>query len=246
LRHKIAGPAPQTLTVEVDHRDGRFALVHGSCRSHEYDALHERCVVMVDGRYWIVSDWLRAPTAHRYRLNFQLSARAQDSASLVPSPGGVLMRSEGLVMAQPGRKGQDVVLAPGWVSDLYGHKHAAPRWVTDGQGHNMDFDTVLVPVSGGRCDLKVVDGLAVCDDGRTSSFLRIDLDLGEHTFSDGWWCARGGQGERWTLGEMAFVGRWLHWRTDADGWLIQATSHPGAELTIAGARVALDTGEDPR
>ena len=246
VRHKIAGPAPQTRTVEVDHRGERFALVHGACRSHEYDALHERCVVMVDGVYWIVSDWLRAPTAHRYRLNFQLSARAQDAAFLGSLPDGVLLRSPGLVMAQPGRDGQGVALAPGWVSDLYGHKHAAPRWVTDAQGRHVDFDTVLVPVSDGGCDLKVIDGQAVCDDGRTAPFLRIDLDLGQRTFSDGWWCSRDGTGARWSLGEMAFVGRWLHWRTDADGWLVQATSHPGAELTIAGARVALDTGEGAR
>ena len=243
VRHKIAGPAPQTLTVGVDHREGRFALVHGACRSHEYDALHQRCVVMVDGLYWIVSDWLRAPTVHGYRLNFQLSVPAQGATSLETSSDGVRLRSPGLLMAQPRRVGQAVALAAGWVSDLYGHKDAAPRWVTECQGSDVDFDTVLLPVSRGRGGLKVVDGQAVSDDGRTSAFLRIDVDLGERSFSDGWWHAREIQTARWRLGDLVFSGRWLHWRTDAEGWVIQATSHPGAELTVAGARVALDVGE---
>jgi hypothetical protein len=242
VRHKIGGPGPETQTVEVEHRGSRFALVHGRCQSHEYDALHDRCLVMVEGRYWIVSDWLRSPTEHHYRLNFQLSALAQGAARLETTEGSALLRSPHLCMAQAERPGQRVTLEPGWVSELYGHKAEAPRWVTDVQGRDADFDTVIVAGAEPLGQLRVTSGQALCSDGRRSTFTGIQLEAGGQPVSDGWWHARDGAAGRWTIEGMVFVGRWLHWRTDPDGWLVHAISHPGAELTLGGARVALETG----
>ena len=76
VRHKIGGPAPDATLLER-HHSAALDLLHGRARSHEYDAVHERCIVFVDGRYWIVSDWLRADSEHDYVLNFQLGAHAE-------------------------------------------------------------------------------------------------------------------------------------------------------------------------
>lgn len=82
VRHKISGPPAQTALVERFHGD-HLDLMHGRVISHEYDAVHHRCIVFVDRTYWLISDWLRAPSEHSYRLNFQLAAAAQGATTLL-------------------------------------------------------------------------------------------------------------------------------------------------------------------
>ena len=214
VRHKIAGPAPDTSLVErVDRAE--LDLLHGRCASHAYDAVHERCIVFVDQRYWIVSDALRAPTEHDYLLTFQLGAgldaTLHDGQLVCP----------GLRIAQPVRNGERRELAEGWVSARYGHKQAAPALRTHVRGRDVDFDTVLVPGADAGEPLAVTS-LAVPG---ARDALRIRL--GPHT--DGWFHA-GARAGRWQLGELEFLGRWLHWRCDADGRVLRAISHAGASL----------------
>ena len=118
IRHKISGPAPDaTLHELVEHPD--LVLMHGSARSHVYDAVHTRRILFVDGSYWIVSDWLDAPTRHHYALRFQLGEAAQGR---VEQARGIapLLRSPGLLVAQPEDPAVRFTLESSWVSTRYG------------------------------------------------------------------------------------------------------------------------------
>jgi Heparinase II/III N-terminus/Heparinase II/III-like protein len=230
VRHKISGPAPETELIEA-FSGAQLDLLHGRCASHEYDAVHERCIVFVDRRYWIVSDWLRAELEHDYVLNFQLGAQAQGHARLHIEATFTLLHSPGLAMAQPQRSGQSASLDGAWVSHSYGHKQAAPALRTRTRARHADFDTVLLPSSGQTPHLRVADLPVQGSHGAAAQALRIEAA----GLVDGWLHARGEQAQ-WRIGDWQFSGRWLHWRTTPDGALLRAISHAGASLqTPAGA-----------
>jgi hypothetical protein len=226
VRHKIAGPAPDCTLLECI--DGaQLDLLHGRCASHAYDAVHERCIVFVDRRYWIVADTLRAPGRHAYALKFQLGAQAEGRTRLGDDG---LLASPGLLIAQAARAGQRRELAASWVSALYGHKQAAPALLTQAQGAEADFDTVLLPFPGVAPRLQVSDLPVRGADGSVASALRILLSVDGSEWHDGWFHARGAGARSWAIGELSFHGRWLHWRSSAEGRVVRAVSHAGATL----------------
>lgn len=230
VRHKIGGPAPEARLVERQH-GAQLDLLHGLAQSREYDAVHQRCIAFVDRRYWIVSDWLRSPTAHDYLLNFQLGAEAE-TRTLLASEQGVRLRSPGLLLLQPARAGQRTTLQPGWVSARYGDKQPAPAVQTRARAADADFDTVLVPWQG--CEPRLaVDDVAVEAEGlrlgTPPRALRIRLDVKGAAVTDHWFHARGAVASRWHIGGLAFSGRWAHWREDAAGRVLQVASHAGAQ-----------------
>ena len=229
VRHKISGPAPDACMLERLHL-AQLDLLHGQARSHEYDAVHERCIVFVERRYWIVSDWLRSPAAHDYTLNFQLGASAQDR-SVLARGATVRLSSPGLLVLQPGTAGAQVALQPGWVSERYGHKQPAPALQTSLRAADADFDTVLLPWQGAE-PVVTAERLAVEADGtRTApSALRITLQADGQPVFDHWFHARGHGAKRWRVAGFEFSARWAWWRTDAQGRLLRATSHAGAAL----------------
>jgi len=241
VRHRISGPAPETALIESTS-GAVLDLLHGRCASHDYDAVHERCLVFVDRRYWIVSDWLRAPSAHDYLLNFQLGSQAQDQSTL-STTAGIRLDSPGLVIAQATRPGQVVRLAEGWVSRLYGHKLPAPALQTRAHGRDVDFDSVLVPCGDDAPPLQVTLCEAQGDDGDVAQALRIRLTLDGALLDDGWFHARGSGLSHWRIGDLEFSGRWLHWRADAQGRVLRAVSHAGATLRAGGDEVALTVGD---
>ena len=243
VRHKIAGPAPDTTLIE--HVDGdALDLLHGRCASHEVDAVHERCIVFVDRRYWIVSDWLRAGSEHGYALNFQLGAEA-DGATALSQGQGVQLASPGLAVAQPRRDGQHSTLAAAWVSARYGHKQPAPALRTTASGCNVDFDTVLLPWGHHAPALQVTDTPAHGSHGGQALAQRIHLTLGGTALHDGWFHARGAAPQAWAIGGLRFRGRWLHWRESADGRVLRAISHAGASLADARGNPLPLTTEGP-
>jgi Heparinase II/III-like protein len=229
VRHKISGPPPET-TLQEAHSGVRLDLLHGRCASHEYDAVHDRCIVFVDRSYWIVSDWLRAQTEHDYLLNFQLGAMAQGRTRLHGEGAFTLLQSPGLAIAQPQRSGQHAGVGEGYVSHSYGHKQAAPALRTRCQARNADFDSVLLASREHAPHLRVSE---IAVQGATAHALRIEAAA----FNDGWFHSRGTTQEApWQIGDWQFSGRWLHWRTAHDGTLLRAVSHAGASLhTPAGA-----------
>jgi hypothetical protein len=236
VRHKIAGPAPETALLEAAH-GVRLDLLHGRTASHAYDAVHERCIVFVGRRYWIVSDWLRAPTGHDYVLNFQLGAAAHGRTEVRTDAAMLRLDSPQLTLAQPRRSGQAAAVGDGWVAPGYGHKERAPALRTTAHGTDVDFDTVLLPWDGSAPALRVWSTPVAAADGSASSALHIAID----GRVDGWFHARGESTTRWHVGDWRFCGRWLHWSLAADGSLRQAVSHAGASLHVDGASWPLST-----
>jgi hypothetical protein len=237
VRHKIAGPAPECTLIES--LDGeRIDLLHGRCTSHAYDAVHERCIVFVDRRYWIVADTLRAPSVHDYALKFQLGAQAQGGCAL--GSDGVLA-SPGLVIAQLPRAGQQAVVADAWVSARYGHKRPAPALLTRQRARDAEFDSVLLPWRGRPAQAAVSALPARADDGSEALALDIRLRADDLDWHDGWFHARSAAARTWRIGELVFTGRWLHWRIGADGRVVRAVSHAGALLREGTRSVALAT-----
>jgi hypothetical protein len=251
VRHRIAGPGPDTQLLEqvqLDLGHGHsLDLLHGRCASHAYDAAHERCIVFVDRRYWIVSDWLRAPTVHDYRLNLQLSAGAQGQArwqagpAHAPGPHGagsdsvLQLDSPGLRILGAPRLGQAWSLEPGWVAPRYGHRDAAPRLQAHARAANADFDTVLLPAaargaSGPEARLHLET--ATSDEGWLATVLCLAMEVAGQPVVDRWLHVRGGTEPRapWSIGPQRFRGRWAHWRTDAAGRVLHVATHPGAEF----------------
>jgi uncharacterized heparinase superfamily protein len=239
VRHKISGPAPDAGLLEHWHGE-HLDLLHGQARSHEYDAVHDRCIVFVDRGYWIVSDWLRAPTAHEYRLNFQLGAQAQGCTTL--SAGAQLrVQSPGLLMLQPARAGFEAALRAGWVSARYGHKQAAPALQSTVHAHNADFDTVLAPWSQAEPAFSVEDVLVEASGLRGGlpppRALRITSQADGQAVVNTWFHARGCSADSWRIGNLEFAGRWVLWRHTADGCLLHVSSHAGALLPAHAERL---------
>ena len=231
VRHKIGGPAPDAHLVE-HHHSTAFDLLHGQARSHEYDAVHDRCIAFVDRRYWIVSDWLRAGSEHDYTLNFQLGEHAQGHADL-DTDDTVHLSTPGLLLLQPARSGQWARLQPSWVSARYGDKQAAPALQTTARAHHVDFDTVLAPWLSGEPRLTVEDVAAVSlDNGASSNALRIAGD----DFVDHWFHSRGPATQTWRCAGLEFSGRWAYWREDTEGSLQRVISHVDARVPRAAAR----------
>ena len=236
VRHRISGPAPDTALLE-SCSGAHLDLLHGRCASHAYDAVHERCIVFVDRRYWIVADWLRSGEEHDYALKFQLAADAQDHAALHADAFCVRLESPGLTVAQPRRPGHRAALAAGWVSRDYGHKLAAPALRTTAHARSTAFDTVLLASPGPATWLRVADLPVAGNSGTQATALRIEL--GE--LRDGWFHAHGAAQDCWHIGNWQFSGRWLHWRCGPDGRLLRAVSHPGAQLRTSFGLVQLET-----
>jgi len=247
-RHKISGPAPEARLLERFHA-AHLDLLHGQARSHEYDALHQRCIVFVDRSYWIVCDWLRADSEHDYVLNFQLGAHAERHTELSQSDG-LRMHSPGLLIAQPKRARVRHTLGAGWVSCRYGDKQPAPTLRSSMTARNADFDTLLVPWQGVEPAIELDDCVAEavgCNTLTTTQALQVRLSVDGEQVTDTWFHARDASALQWRIGRYEFTGSWLHWRESADGRVLRAVSRPGALLydTSAGGRtsVLLDTAE---
>jgi Heparinase II/III N-terminus/Heparinase II/III-like protein len=230
VRHKIAGPAPDAEYLERHHTEG-IDLLHGCARSHEYDAVHERCLVGVDGRYWIVSDWLRASTRHRYRLNFQLGPQAMGCTRLRLDDFGWQVMSPGLLILQPGRSDIDSRLMPSWVSARYGHKEAAPALQSLQEGSDADFDTVLLPTDSEEAAASLRTLVPEPADGSAQllpPLLQLHFELEGQMVIDHWFHVRAAQPRSWRAAGLRFSGRWVHWRTTAAGEILRIRTHPGA------------------
>lgn len=244
VRHKISGPAPDVMLVERSC-GADVDLLHGRCASHAYDAVHERCVVFIGRRYWIVSDWLRAPSEHGYVLNHQLDAYAEGWVCVTDDERCVRVNTPHLVLAQPRRPGQALAVGAGWVSRLYGHKASAPTVRTSARGACVDFDTVLFPWRDAPVSLRVTDCPVHGDDAPGPCAQRIQWSRGFGEVHDGWFHARGQLSSHWRIGTLRFQGRWLHWREDAEGRVLHAVSHAGATLDTPDGPVQLERGNAP-
>jgi Heparinase II/III N-terminus/Heparinase II/III-like protein len=240
IRHKISGAPPDTKLIESSF-SGTHGVVHGRCMSHEYDAVHERCIVFVDQRFWIVSDWMRSPSIHDYVLNFQMSVEAQASTRLT-LVNGVQVSSPGLLMAQPLRKDQIVEISEGWVSARYGVKLEAPSFKTRVRADKTDFDTVLLPTSSKDETLHVSEREVLSDQHLSKQAIVITLSLNREAQVWGWFHSHEADAQYWRVGAYQFYGRWLLWQETSDGQIARAFSHVGAFLNDSKDPITLLTG----
>ncbi len=241
VRHKVAGPAPAATLLEFGHSPD-VSVLHARAVSAEYDAVHERVMVFIDRRYWIVSDALRAPTEHDYAVRFQLSEHATASTRRVVTDQ-IAVCSPNLLLLRPARSGQQTRIVDSWVSPRYGCKLAAPAIVCDTHAANVDFDTVLFPYAHETPTVRVTDlpvGGTIGDarHGHTlPNALRIEWRDGPDSGVDLWFHSRVAGATKVELAGFGFFGRWALLRFDADGAWRGAFSHAGATMTNDGRAV---------
>lgn len=245
VRHKVSGPAPDATLIECV-ASPMVDLLRGEAASHEYDAVHQRALVLVDRRYWIVCDSLCAPSAHEYALHFQLSEAADGLVRLRQSADGLCADTPGLLLAQPAERAVLPAVEPSWVSQRYGHKRAAPRLRFVRRGTDALFDTVLLPHRAHGAVLSVQRQLLLRADGTVSPHaraLRIRGRADGAGFDDLWLetAEPPGAASTWVCGALRFRGRWALVRHDARGAVIGAYSHRGARLTSGDALITLAT-----
>ena len=228
LRHKISGPAPDASLREFAHSQA-FSLLHGRACSHEYDAMHDRTIAFIDGKYWVVSDALRAPSVHDYTVNFQLGSEAAGRSHL-SAGSDVQLESPQLRMAAPRRSGHVAQLHDSWVSPRYGLKQPAPALRFAARAANADFAAVLLPFAGGAASMAVCDVQVMAANGEPHLALRIEWRSGREAHVDTWFHSHMDEAGLWEFGGLRFFGRWIHLRHGSDGRVRRAISHAGASL----------------
>ena len=239
-RHRIAGPPHEaTLHERVEHKD--LVLLCASVRSHAYDALHTRRLLFVDGSYWIVSDCLAAPSRHHYVLRFQLGEAAQGAVERARGDAP-LIRSPGLLLAQPANPEVRFRLESSWVSSRYGEKRAAPRLCFSTWGEHSSFDTVLMPWEGSTPPLSVQRlpvSIGGAEAGRAAGAILIEGEAASTAFRDLWFHSRRSLNGTWTFDGYTFEGRWLWLREVGDGRITRAYANADARLCYRGMDVPL-------
>ncbi|MCB1985400.1 MAG: alginate lyase family protein [Burkholderiales bacterium] len=153
-RYKIKGPAPETRLHALIQKDN-FVYLHGSAKSFEYDAVHHRQILFVNGEYWIIVDTLNGCSEHRYELLFHLSPHASQSFSQKTSNATCQVVYPNLVVATPFDNAQQLITENGFVSKRYGEKNAAPVLRFVKHARRTVFVTVLYPFKNNAPDLQI-------------------------------------------------------------------------------------------
>lgn len=152
LRHRILGPAPRTQLHGRLDRDDCFIL-SGSAHSAEYPVQHERSIVFLANRLWLIVDRLRAAESHRYQSTLQLAPGAGDDGILGYGEGcqNWLGKDWQILCAQADAT---LRLEAGWVSDTYGSKLPAPRWVLTAEASDCWMHALIDPEARGGVRLR--------------------------------------------------------------------------------------------
>jgi hypothetical protein len=221
-KFKIKGAAPEyELKAFISNRAG-FDYLHGVARSHEYPVVHERKILFVKGEYWVICDVLRAKTAHHYDLLFHLAAPAQDKASLNMDTHCLTVDAPHLVMVQPQQPTVKLSIKQGYVSFTYGVKEDAPILKFTQSGADCCFYTVIYPYKTQRPSLTVTAIPVFNQEGicppHTASYLKIDINTDELTYSDSVFIAN--QPGTFKAGQQSFKSAVCFQRKNIQGRLI--------------------------
>jgi Heparinase II/III-like protein/Heparinase II/III N-terminus len=232
-QYEVTGPAPEHHLVERVCEEG-FDLLHGRVRSHEYDALHERRIFFVGGRYWMIADSLVSRRKHLYEARFHLTEWAQGETRIVEAPGLRVVVSPHLLMVQPHQEAVILALEPGHVSYRYGKKLAAPVVCASTEAARATFVTLLLPYLEVPMLIPLIEPLPVTGSiggpsGPPPRAFTISLGAEQDVLFFGT--------EReveYRFDAYRFRGRYLVVRKNAAGAVTHVHTHPGAELTEAG------------
>ncbi|HEX7787004.1 MAG TPA: alginate lyase family protein [Methylomirabilota bacterium] len=242
--YHVAGPAPETRLIERVCQDG-FDLLHGSARSHEYDALHERRVVFVDGRYWAIADSLVSQREHFYEARFHLGEWAQDRVTLKRSPTLLALVSPHLLIVAPHQEGLTLELEAGHVAQRYGKKLPAPVACFGIRAARATLVTLLLPCPHLPLLMPVVEEIRVSHaSGRAATNARaftIALGAERDTLFFG-----GKPDQEYRFDSFVFSGRHVLVRRNAAGAIVRVHTHEGADLREGGHPVPLGTCPPPR
>lgn len=156
-RKRVREPHPRVTFIDVPS-DRHICALHGRIDSPNYPAIHDRFVIFVRERYWVIVDQLCADAPHDYRLNFQLDHTAHGHTRIEHRSGGAFVAMPGaqLILSDPTHAAR---IADGYVSEEYGIKHAAPRVSLARRAARTSFITFVLPhkrppfraaLSGGR------------------------------------------------------------------------------------------------
>ena len=230
VRHKVAGPAPEACIAAFASGPG-FDYVHGIARSHEYDAVHERHVLMLGAEYWIVVDWLHGATSHRYDLNFQLAEQAQGKVTADHDAASLRYVSPNLLLVQAAAPGTVAEVRQSWVSYRYGDKHAAPQLRFTRHGASAAFHTLLHPFhsKAPRLSLRAM-ALDTADTLEPAHALVIEHAQAARCRTDYVLFAPDSAPRTWPLAGVRFEGRFLFLRRDEDGAVERVHCDAGARL----------------
>jgi hypothetical protein len=99
-------------------------MLCGEVRSPAYEARHVRRVFFVANEYWLIVDELSGARPHRYDLRFHLSQEAWRQTRVESNGPNGVVRAPGLALVFGAPRMPR--LEDGWVSPVYGVKHAAP------------------------------------------------------------------------------------------------------------------------
>ena len=234
-RYRVSGPAPDHRLIERISEDG-FDLLHGSARSHEYDAAHERRILFVGGRYWVIADTLAAHREHLYEARFHLGEWAQDRATVSQSPDLLALVSPHLLIVAPRQDGLTLAVEPGHVSYRYGKKLPAPVACFSIRAARATLVTLLLPCREIPLLMPVVEEVRVTGaNGRAAPPARaftISLGAEQDVVFFG-----GKPDHEYRFDSFAFVGRHLLVRRNAAGAVTRVHTHAGAELSDGGSPV---------
>lgn len=175
MRHRILGPAP-AATLRFACREPGIALLAGRATSDEYPVVHERTILFLAERLWLIVDRLRATDTHAYQAGLQLAPESSVDGEIFATSSARGWRSrDWQVLTVPGCG--RLTVEPGWVSDRYGEKRAAPRLVLGAQGANRWLCALIDPEANDGIALRELrlDGAGA---GGDDCLLQIDIAHG--------------------------------------------------------------------
>jgi hypothetical protein len=246
-RYRIQGDHAEFALREFVTTPG-FDLVHGQVKSPEYDAVHDRCIAMIKGQYWIVADTLEAVTHHDYDLLFHLSEQAQGNTVRSIENETIIVHTPALSIYQPVSCASGVYLDNGYVSDCYGSRQDAPIVRFSQSGHSAVFHTILYP----HCQQQpvlAVRKIPACNDQitcGTAYALEITLVEDNKRITDlffGPWLSGSADtpntcsGMHWRIGPYRFSGKYFWLRKNEREKITGLYMSDGASLLCHGESV---------
>jgi uncharacterized heparinase superfamily protein len=236
-RHKVTGPEPEHRLIERASMEG-FDFLHGSARSQEYDAVHERRIFFVAPQYWVIADSMAGSREHLYVARFHLGERAQDRTAIVEARGMRELISPRLLIAQQEKEAVALTIEQGQVSCRYGEKHPAPVACFSTWARQATFVTMLLPYLNlpAMTLMREIPVTGSSDDAPASNARAFTISLGAET---DYFFFGGEQGEEYRFGCLRFCGRYLVIRKNALGAITRVHTHAGAELSEAGYPVRM-------